>query len=839
MQELCDKVWDNPKFHESVRRVESAWLARELGTEPVPVEPTEGGRLMRAAAILACSGSQPHRRAAFRAATFTYELLGADDLPFDQALRVVLTRLGNLPSLATRQQVYQALQRLPLSLATEEIASADGCAITVNGHRLYLTDFQRHLWSQLVDKRRVALAAPTSAGKSFVLQAYILSLFETVEARTIVYIVPTRALIAQVGDGLVAQFSGFSGNAPDIVTVPIDAETALPSRAVYVMTQERVQLTLTSQPNLAADVLMVDEAHSIADGSRGVLLQWVIDDLLERSPKMQILFASPTVRNLDIFGRLFGLTDVVVCESADPTVAQNFINVTVVSAPKGRIALQTTGDGSQPPTEIATIQLDQTTASRVDKLVHISHALGRGQPSMIYANGAAEAEKIAMQLADLMAEHEPSRAQIALAELASEAVHQSYVLAECVKRGVAFHYSNIPTLLRRAVERAVSQGEITYLVCTSTLLQGVNLPAKNIFIFAPEKGRLRPIRSADFWNLAGRAGRLLREFCGNIFLIDYSTWKSQPLEGPRNTDIASAIESDVKQRDVELINVIRDVPNPATSNTSDLEATFVRLYTHMISHNLPSAFGRAGLAPDSEVAVAIRVALEEASTKVNLPLNVLRRTPNVSVHKQQRLYDRIADQVNRGQAQARSMIPRHPREPEAYESYSKVLKHCHQIILGIEDKSHSFHALIALWWIQGRSLPQIIQNQIERHPKTNTRITIRNTLELVEYSIRFQAVRMFGCYNVLLVHALELAGLHDLVSSIPALPLFLEVGACDKTMISFISLGLSRVTATKLNDISARKDLNPEEAKHWLQTRRPETLGLSPLLLAEVQAVIG
>lgn len=838
MQELCDKVWKNPNFHESARRVEAVWLARELGVELAPVESTVGGRLMRAAAILACSESQQHRRAAFRAATFAYELLGTDKLPLDKALRVVLTRLGNHPSLATRQKVDQALRGLPLSLATEEIASADGCAITVNGSQLYLTDFQRQLWSRLVDKRRLALAAPTSAGKSFLLQTYILSLFDTDSNRTVVYAVPTRALIAQVSDELVAQFRKFRRDAPDVVTVPIDTEAAPSSRSVYVMTQERLQLTLSSQPKLTADVLIVDEAHSIADGSRGVLLQWVIDDLIACNPKIQILFASPTVRNLDIFGQLFGLTDVVVCESAEPTVAQNFINVTVISAPEGRITIQTTGDGSQQPTEIATIKLDQTTASRIDKLVHISHALGREKPSMIYANGPAEAETIAIQLADLMSEREPSAAQLALAELVSDCVHHSYVLAECVKRGVGFHYSNIPTLLRRAVERAFARGDITYLVCTSTLLQGVNLPAKNIFIFAPEKGHGKPLQSSDFWNLAGRAGRLRREFCGNIFLIDYSKWKNRPLAGPRDNVIVSATETSVKSRSAELIDIIRDTVDPAASFKSDLEATFVKLYSHTMLGSLPSALGRVGLTPEDQTAEVIRAALEEASRKVSLPITVVQRTPSVSVHKQQKLFDWIATEVRRSPTYARAMVPLHPREPEAYVSYSRILKHCHQIIMGVENRLYAFHALIAVWWMQGRPLPQIIENQIERRRTPGTRQTIRNTLSLIEDSIRFQSVRMFSCYNVLLVHALESAGLYDLVSSIPSLPLFLEVGACDKTMISFISLGLSRVTATKLNEISARKDFDPAEARGWLRTRRLETLGLSPLLLEEVRAIL-
>ncbi|MFW8642331.1 helicase-related protein [Rhizobium beringeri] len=195
--------------------------------------------------------------------------------------------------------------------------------------------------------------------------------------------------------------------------------------------------------------------------------------------------------------------------------------------------IHTAGDGSRTLRQVATLQLGRTVASRTEKLVHIPAVLGHGHSNIIYANGAAEAESVALQLAELMSDREPTEARLALSDLAKEAVHANYALVECVKHGVAFHYSNIPTQLRRAIEAAVSSGEIDYLVCTSTLLQGVNLPAKNIFMFAPEKGRTRALESTDFWNLAGRAGRLKREFQGNIFLIDYDKWKKKPLDGPK------------------------------------------------------------------------------------------------------------------------------------------------------------------------------------------------------------------------------------------------------------------------------------------------------------------
>ena len=56
------------------------------------------------------------------------------------------------------------------------------------------------------------------------------------------------------------------------------------------------------------------------------------------------------------------------------------------------------------------------------------------------------------------------------------------------------------------------------MFCTSTLLEGVNLPAKNIFIFSNAIGNSK-FSDVDFWNLAGRAGRFSKELSGNIICV--------------------------------------------------------------------------------------------------------------------------------------------------------------------------------------------------------------------------------------------------------------------------------------------------------------------------------
>lgn len=841
MQELADKVWSNPRFHAVASRLQQAWIAHEVNAAFDGAPGLEDvSKAIRASAILACSVRPEHRDKAYRVATSAFELYGAEQLPLDQAVRVVLARLGNFPALQTRQQIAAAGGDLPISLAAEELAVSERRTVQLDDRVVTLTDFQHRLWTKLKAKRRLAVTAPTSAGKSFILQNFLASLFDTPEPQSVVYLVPTRALIAQVSQDLRAIL-----NRPrrgqfhpvDIATVPIEAGVTLPRRAVYVMTQERLQLTLNAHPLFSADVIIVDEAHSIADGSRGVLLQWVIEDLIKRQPDAQLLFASPGVRNLDVFGRVLGLTDVERLPSHEPTVAQNFLWVQVKEPKDGRMALHVV-ERNTARVLVAEFDLERRTVTRIEKLVNVAERLGRGASNIVYANGAGDAESIALELAARFQTREPTTRQLALAALISEAVHNSYALVECVRRGIAFHYSNMPTQVRQAVEKAVIEGDIDYLVCTSTLLSGVNLPAKNVFMFRPEKGQGSALEAVDFWNLAGRAGRLLKEFQGNIFLIDYPDWKKKPLNDEREVDIVPAIESGVLLHRRELLGIIER----ANGRDNDLEAVFVRLLDDLAQGSLPTVLGR--LCEEHGVAPAqlepLTQALEQAASRITLPADVLRRSANISAHKQEQLYAILRRRAKTSRGAARALLPKHPRDDGAYDSYADILRLCHRVILGRpkENRYHRFIALIALWWMSGYPLPRIIQKRINREPTKDKRLIVRETLELVERDVRYQCVRLFGCYTSILMQVLEDLDMQDVLANMPAVPLFLEVGASDRTMISLMAIGLNRTIALKLATIAPGRNMQVPAILEWLRSANLEKAQLSLLMREELSAIL-
>ncbi len=836
MQELANLIWANPRFHDTAAHAHRTWLAREL-QKPLEMEVTadDAVRLMQAAAVLACSEDPGHRRQAYRTATMTYEIVGTNQLPMQQALRVVLSRLGNFPALQTRDDVSAAGGDLPLDLVLEELSLSAEREVHLRDTPVMLTGFQHELWTKLGEGRNLAVAAPTSAGKSFVLQGHLSRVFEEDDDHTVIYLVPTRALIAQVSRDLADIFAG-TERAPEIITVPLDAEQHVPSRSILVMTQERVQLMLMHHPNLSADVVIVDEAHSIADRGRGILLQWVIDDLLRRNFDTQLLFASPGIRNLEVFGRTFGLGDVEAIPSKEPTVAQNFLIARVTSPIRGEFSVSSVEPGGE-ESLVGEFAIGQTLSSKKDRLVHISAALGKGAPSIVYANGAAEAENIALQLHELMADSESTPRREAVAQLAAQSVHSSYVLAQTVRRGVAFHYSNMPTQVRQAVEDAFADGSVDFLVCTSTLLQGVNLPAKNVFMCRPEKGSRRPLEGTDFWNLAGRAGRLRREFQGNIFLIDYDDWQAKPLDQPKDSVIVPALEAGVVDRLDDLVATMQD--DQSYRRDDDLETMFVRLLDDHSRGELPTTLARLTTAgvPDASTE-RVREALDTAASVLTLPVEVVRQSPNLSPHRQQSLYAALLQAAGTDKSTVRHLIPAHPRDAGAYASYAAILQLCRTNLLGITDRRHAYYALMAVFWMKGDPLPQIIESSIRRDPSKKTNTIIRDTLDTIEKVIRFEVVRLMTCYCAVLSTVFEAIGFPELSKSIPTLALYLEVGASDRTMISFMGLGLSRVTAAILNDATANKTMTISEARTWLRDAQLEAYELSPILIEEVRRSI-
>lgn len=94
-----------------------------------------------------------------------------------------------------------------------------------------------------------------------------------------------------------------------------------------------------------------------------------------------------------------------------------------------------------------------------------------------------------------------------------------------MKKGIAFHIGELPIDVRTKIEEAYRKGILRTVFCTSTLLEGVNLPADNIFVTSLGNGK-KKLSQLEFLNLIGRVGRLGHSMIGNVFLITGKKEKS-------------------------------------------------------------------------------------------------------------------------------------------------------------------------------------------------------------------------------------------------------------------------------------------------------------------------
>ena len=241
---LADRVWNSSEFQERLASLNVAWLQKELGMQQTSHFPDHDIiRCAQAAVILSSCDDPDRQRAAYSIAACANDLRGSDLPGLAGVLRVALTQMGNFPAVGT-SEIVRGFHRLPTRVAIAEQERRDSNAVQAGGAGLTLTDFQLKLWNVLIAGRNVAISAPTSGGKSFLLQAYLRKLANEKRINSACYLVPTRALIAQVTDAISAWRLEEKLTDLSIINVPMTGEVELPTPAIYDLTQERLQVIM-------------------------------------------------------------------------------------------------------------------------------------------------------------------------------------------------------------------------------------------------------------------------------------------------------------------------------------------------------------------------------------------------------------------------------------------------------------------------------------------------------------------------------------------------------------------------------------------------------------------
>lgn len=493
------------------------------------------------------------------------------------AAAFILDNLTNKPALkiALDKQFIKKDFRdnYPFALRLQQSKSDIEHTIIVNDEVFLLNRFQKEVYYAYKHNETISISAPTSAGKSYILCTLLLE--ELTEGnKNIVYVVPTRALISQVEADLKALLRQYNlENQTNITTVPPQEDILDKKSNVFIFTQERLHCFLYGNSNCKIDILIIDEAQKIEDGNRGILLQQKIEDVVKANPEIKVFFSSPFTSNPEI------LLDNVINNSRKSKVNTQYIAVNqnllyVSQVPRKIREWQIHLCTVKNTILLGKIVMTDRPTTELHKIVHTAYQISNRGGCLIYSNGAADAEDTANLLYDLLPECEQDSEIEELVKLVQSTIHTQYVLAKVLSKGIAFHYGNMPLLIRNEIERLFSIGKIEYLICTSTLLEGVNLPAKSIIIRKPSRGRGNPLNQNDFWNLAGRAGRLGKEYSGNIFCIEPLKWDIYPEPNKTKQEIKRALNV-VESKGDELLEYIRcGAPRKKAGKCPDLEFAY-------------------------------------------------------------------------------------------------------------------------------------------------------------------------------------------------------------------------------------------------------------------------
>ena len=334
---------------------------------------------------------------------------------------------------------------------------------------------QAKIYYQLRSGSNVVVSASTSVGKSLVIDAMIaLGKF-----KKIVIVVPTLALIDETRKRLARRFRGIC----HLITHP--TQVAMPGKMnIYILTQERVRHRI----DLAnVDFFVVDEFYKLdfrreEDKQRAIELNLAFHQLASTGAQFYMLGPNiEAVKGLDKY-------EIHFIPSEYSTVAVDVVQFNLPSR----------GD------------------ERTEKLVQLCSSLE--SPTLIYCQGPGTAGR----LADILLRQVATAAVPACAEAATWVAanyHPEWIAAKALQHGIGLHHGAIPRALQQHMVRLFNEGAIKFLICTSTLVEGVNTAAENVIVY----DRRRNKSLLDFFtykNIQGRAGRMGRYFIGKVYVLE-------------------------------------------------------------------------------------------------------------------------------------------------------------------------------------------------------------------------------------------------------------------------------------------------------------------------------
>jgi helicase len=379
------------------------------------------------------------------------------------------------------------------------------------------------------------VAAPTSSGKTFIGELAAVHAAQT--GLRVLYLVPLKAMAEEAYRTLGARYQALDLKVVISTRDHRDFDEAIESGEFHiaVLVYEKLQSLLVTRPEILGKVglVVVDELQMLGDQGRGPHLELLLTKIrraqraAEDGVGPQLVCLSAPMSGLEDLAQWLG-AHVVLDERRPVELRSGVLH-------RGRFLYRSSRAGTPASLEPASgdddtqrfeeeIYADPGERDGRDcrrQLRRVVAALcARGESTLVFVPDKARCLEAARDLCGALAELDRPvpPAGWALDEIASTDEGQARdELQQTLRRGVAFHNSDLTQGQREIVERAFRRGEVRVLVATSTLAMGVNLPARNVVLAERWKWRYSrrynkwvrdDLTKAEYDGMSGRAGRL-------------------------------------------------------------------------------------------------------------------------------------------------------------------------------------------------------------------------------------------------------------------------------------------------------------------------------------------
>ncbi len=439
--------------------------------------------------------------------------------------------------------------------------------------------------------RNLMLAAPTASGKSLVAYLTIVQrLISDLKGGLALYLVPLKALGSEKFDEL-KEIASKVDLKVGLAIGDSGAETrTIEESDILVCTSEKLDSILRNRPQLMERVRIVvsDEFHLLDNRDRGPTLEIVLSRLRHMNQDTQVIALSATVGNAESIAEWL---DAELVSSDWRPVALQYGTITEFHRELKLDVHRIDGPEDAVLPESRLIESEENNPLKII----LEDKLSRGEQMLIFVSTRASAKKEARELSqhllkifskdksEIGSELTEKWRRLANGILGKEDTTETVKsLGKYLKGGVAFHHAGLSPKHRRMVEESFKRGEISCIVATPTLAQGVNLPSRTVVIrdFKRWPDGYLPVR--EILQMMGRAGRPKFDQTGESWILvkeidDFEPESAKKIAGKyfhgKTEDIESRLsnlEAKSVEEDTSLLTHVLSMV--ATGGTSDRDA---------------------------------------------------------------------------------------------------------------------------------------------------------------------------------------------------------------------------------------------------------------------------